>query len=223
MNHDALHELVRSLNPVASGSEPPPSYPSRASLLDRINERTVMQDTEVREVETPGPRRRSWMKPAFAGAAAIAAAVVIAIIVFSGNGPEVLDPTPTSVTSTIPSTTTVPSTTTSTTIAVEPLLGEVIPGAWASSWGRIEFTADNTFSVSDDTGDVTDEGTYRFFEPTLQLTFVSEGSARCGDGNGTYRYEVRDATNIGLTLLADDCDQRALALDNTRLTPALSP
>ncbi|NNL48305.1 MAG: hypothetical protein HKO76_08060, partial [Acidimicrobiia bacterium] len=109
MNHDALHELVRNLNPVASASEPPPSFPSPASLLDRINERTVMQDTDVREVVTTSrPRRRRWLRPALAGAAAIAAAVAIAIILSGGSEPEVLDPTPTSVTSTIPSTTTVP-------------------------------------------------------------------------------------------------------------------
>jgi hypothetical protein len=83
---------------------------------------------------------------------------------------------------------------------------------------------DLTFSFTDGAGAVTDEGTYRLFEPTSQLTFVSSAeSERCAGESGTFNFTIRNTGGVALVLGSDGCDSRALSLDGSLLQPVEAP
>jgi hypothetical protein len=177
-------------------------------------------DTSILDQPSPTPGRRRWIKPALA-AAVVIVVVALTVILSSGDQPPVIEePTTTSVPSTTSTSTT--TTTASTTVPIAP--ADALIGTWSSPWGRLELREDLTFSFTDSAGVGTDEGTYRLFEPTSQLTFVSLAeSERCASASGTFNFTIRDTGDVALVLGSDGCDSRALSLDGSLLQPVEAP
>jgi hypothetical protein len=145
-------DLLRTADPVSEMTPASDGFPSITALLHRIDERSTDMQTEERPLaQTPQPRDRRprWLVPALAGAAAVIIAIVVGVVVFGGesDGPDVIEPTPT----TAALTTTLPP-----ALAPAEVGAALNEAAAAGDWEAVRrlYAEDATFSI--DVGDIPD-------------------------------------------------------------------
>ncbi|MBT8164255.1 MAG: hypothetical protein HKO82_01545 [Acidimicrobiia bacterium] len=100
MNQEQAFEAVAQANPLPSESAGPGGFLSMTALLERIDERSTEVQTQQRRdtgaTAPPSTKRPGWLVPALAGAAAVIVAILVVVLVFTGDdGPDAIEPAPT--------------------------------------------------------------------------------------------------------------------------------
>jgi len=154
VTQDQSFEAVRQANPLPNDSTGPDGFLSMTALLDRIDERsTIVQTQERPKIEAQGPRdqRPGWLMPALAGAVVIILAIVLSTQLLGGNeGGDVTNPGPTPTTA--PTPTTLPEAAVLSPLEVTDLYNQAVDaGDWVALRALFADTAE--FEVNSETGE----------------------------------------------------------------------